>query len=324
MYHAYNVIKFLNNDDYANSTIIDDIRLTVSQYKNGTDNDAMIKFLAAFDAYNKRAALQCAQFAIILMTDGYPKEFKDLISYYNLPFRFSKNPQADKEVLKCMMGAEDIDLMGTILFLLQETNCAYLLYDQEFLTRLDAFINGRGITFENMSTSDKTSWHYRIPQDQNQIIYEYNMALANNNIQGTNKSVSNYGELMFNEYIRQVFADKQVIWVSRDVADGFGYEFVVYDNTVNRVSLYTVKSTTSEDYFYETSLNEQESRLCNETRNDPHTDYHIIRILLGDNIKMVDINDKAESANSLYQSANSYKVLRKANGILNKYLTIEN
>ena len=49
-----------------------------------------------------------------------------------------------------------------------------------------------------------------------------------------------------------------------------------------------------------------------------------IKILLGNDVRMVDIDDKSETVTNLYTTAESYKVLKRSANFLNSYMTIEN
>ncbi len=324
MYHVYNVVKFLNGEPYQKSTIIEDINRTFEDYNAGKGNDAIYKFIAAMNNYMLIKFQECMNFANIMMTDGYPNEYHQLLEFSFMPFKNSSNPMADKTLLENFYGVEDLKIDQAIMAIIGDNFRELYNDNQSFLDRMNFFFNYDPIDFEDIGTKARVGWFEKMPSDPNQIIFDYQGTNSKDPLY--NKKVGNYGELMFYQYLTAIQnGNMQVIWVSKDIGDGFGYDFAVYDQSINKITLYEVKTTTNEEFFNEISLNEYESRICNLTKTYSDTDYHIIRICLGNNVKMIDINDKTESVNNLCQGGGDYKVLKKANNsLLNNYLAIEN
>ena len=325
MYHAYNVIKYITGDFYNASSIEEDIRLTVKDYKNGKQNDAMYKFFVAVSNFIYQHQQECYRFAAVVMNDRYPNEFHSILEYYNMPFRYSRNPLADKVILEEMCNTENLSLDQAIMGLIGNYNYEQYNGNQEFLNRINFIFNFQPLTWSDLGKSQRVGWMEKMPSDPNQIVAEYNQVLANPMDPTYAKKVGNYGEYMFNSYLQGNYNNNyQIIWVSKDVGDGFGYDFAVLDLINNKLDLYEVKTTTKDEYFVETQLNEYESRICNLTRDYEDTDYHIIKILLGNDVRMVDIDDKSETVTNLYTTNESYKVLKRSANFLNSYMTIEN
>ena len=325
MYHAYNVIKYLTGDYYNISTIYDDIKQTFEDINSGKHNIALDKFHFALNQYLNYRYTECINFAKILMLDGYPNEYLQIMQYYNLPFKNSRDPKAEKLLFSSLMNYPDIGLDYVIMGLLGYYEYEKFNGNQEFLNRMYFFFHFQPLSFEDLNKSQRVGWIDKMPSDQNQIIQEYNQVLANPADPKFAKKVGNYGELMFYKYLKDNIHDKaQLIWVSKDIGDGFGYDIAVYDSLYNKLYLYEVKTTTKDEYFVETSLNEYESRICNLMRDHDDTEYHIIKILLGNEVRMIDINDKDETVSNLYQQEENYKVLKKSDNFLNSYMAIEN
>ena len=324
MYHAYNVVHFLNGEGYQNSTIIEDIKRTFEDYRSGKGNDAIYKFISSFNNYLANKTQECLNFANIMMTDCYPNEYHQLLEYFYMPFKNSSNPMADKAILEEYFEIEDLRLDQAVMILIGD-NYRFLYNDnQSFLDRINFFFNYEQISFEDIGTKARVGWFERMPSNPNEIILEFNETIQNPNDPNQTKKVGNYGELMFYNYLTSIANENmQVIWVSRDIGDGFGYDIAVYDQSINKITLYEVKTTTKEEYFNDTTLNEYESRICNLTKSYPDTDFHIIKILLGNQIKMIDINDKTETVSNIANPSEGYKVLKKSDKFINSYMAIK-
>ena len=322
MYHAYNVIKFLTNDPTCIfSDLIDDIKRTVTEYKDGKRNDAMYKFYNSYCMYIMLKSKKSIEFANILMSEGYPYEYHQLMEYYNLPFRYSANPMADKLLLEMMWGIDNLRLDQAIMGLIGNQEYERFNGNQEFLYRMNDFFNAYPLSFEDLGRSQRLGWiDERISYDDQVIINNFMYVLSNPNHPKYNKIVGDYGELMFYKYLEFVNqGHQQIMWVSRDLGDGYGYDFALYDRMKNILDLYEVKTTTKEEYFYDTELNEFESRICNLMADNPNTNYHVIKLLVGSQFKMVDITDKTNTAKDIYNNK-EVKLLKKTKeNFINRY-----
>ena len=131
--------------------------------------------------------------------------------------------------------------------------------------------------------------------------------------------------MLFYEYLRSIAKDPNtVLWVSKTLGDGFGYDIALYNPAENKIYLYEVKTTSVEEFFNDTTLNQFESRICNLLKDKPDHEYHIIKILVGNEVRMIDINDKTQEVSNLCNSVETYKVLKNTNTTLNTYMTIKN
>ena len=325
MYHAYNVIKFLTGDIFQESTLIDDIKKTVDELKKGKDNVAIQKFRSAFTIYVQKMQQEAIRFATILMYDGFPYEYQDIKQRYFMPFRFSKNPIADKLLFQTMFEMEEVKIDQLIIGLIGNYNYEYFNGNQIFLDRMNYFFNYDPIAFEDIGKRQRVGWIERIPLSGDVIVNEFNETMNKTNGVKNSKKIGNYGEYLFYQYLLNNYDySKEVMWISRDLGDGFGYDIAVYDRIENRIILYEVKTTTNEESFNNTDLDDYESRICNNYRDRDDTEYHVIKILVGSELRMIDIDDKNETVTDLLENKNNYKVLRKTNSVLNNYMIIKN
>ena len=325
MYHVYNVIKYLTGDEYYDKDLIDDIEKTFEDCKKGYLNDAIYKFYIALNNFIYQRRNDAITFANVMMSDGYPLEYKTIIEYYALPFRFARNPIAEKILIEKMCDIKDLRLDQAIMGLIGTNNKELFNSNPKFLERMNFFFNFEPISFESIGKSQRIGWIEPMPQDPNQIIYEYINVMNNPRDPKYGKKIGNYGELLFYEYLKSITPNtNHVLWVSKTLGDGFGYDIAVYNPVENKIYLYEVKTTANESSFYDTSLNQFESRICNLLRDYPDHEYHIIKILLGNEIRMLDINDKTTEVSNLYKPDEKYKVLRSPNTELNTYMTVKN
>ncbi|MCR5224327.1 MAG: DUF3883 domain-containing protein [Bacilli bacterium] len=326
MYHVYNVVKYLTNDPFCiMDSLLDDVERAYVDYKTLAPNDATVKLHTAFYQYLQQKFNEVVNFANILMMSGYPLEYKDLMLYYNMPFRSARNPMVDKRIIELMLGIDDLRIDQFIMGILGDYERDRFNGNSKFLDELYYFFYDQRISFESIGHSQKIGWmSEKIPYDPNQIITNYNNAMANKNSTIDCKAIGDFGEYLFYQYLLNNSKETdQNLWISRDLGDGFGYDLAKYDSSINMIKLYEVKTTTRPDKFYNVDLSEFESRICNNYKNLTDTEYHVIRVLVGDNTQMIDINDKTEEIKDLYQNAPS-KILLRTRATNNNYLIQKN
>ena len=199
-------------------------------------------------------------------------------------------------------------------------------YDNRYI----ATFNFRADASSRFKKSDKGVWGYfpsmalawRINQEAflEDADYIDNLKLRFGWGQVGNDQVS---ESAFVQSIDASLSDR-VIHLSVEQGDGFGYDIALYNPAENKIYLYEVKTTSVEEFFNDTTLNQFESRICNLLKDKPDHEYHIIKILVGNEVRMIDINDKTQEVSNLCNSVETYKVLKNTNTTLNTYMTIKN
>ena len=293
MNYVYEVIKFMTNAPYLNDTIIENIDASFEALKAGKCNKLMMDFSNAVSLYVQMKVEDCKRFASFLLCNGYPIDYQIVNEHYYLPFRYSRNPLADKRLLEHVFGVDDLRMDQAVLGLL---GMVYPVNEnQELLNRINFFFNGDSIypvTFESINNAPRMGKLGHMPISSEQIIQEF-MAVRNYpEHPDFNKLLGNYGELIMYSHLLNKYDDTQILWVSRDLGDGFGYDIAVYEIEKNYCKLYEVKSSINNVGCSTITLTHNEQRTCDAANSYDNEEYHIVRIYIGDHIKMVDIDQK--------------------------------
>lgn len=299
MYYVYNVIKYLSNGPYNDATIIQDIDATFDVYGKKTNN-LMNDFAVKLSTYLQMRIEECVRFSSFMMSNGYPWSYQEITNYYFLPFRYSRNPMADKRIFERIYNTEGITLDQVILNLLSTRYNVGA--NKEFLDRLNWFMNSEfpnNITFDNFGKIPRLGHLGHMLLSSEQMIQEYLIAKDNKAYPNFNKIIANYGELMFYYYLLNKHDDTQIYWVSRDLGDGFGYDLALYDIEGNYLKLYEVKTQSQFNTRLDIDLTTTEQNMCDAINQRKDEEYHIIRIRLNDTIDMVDIDQKNNEINDL-------------------------
>ena len=291
MYYVYNVIKYLSNMPCNYDTLIDDIDSTFKAIKVGKSNQLIIDFINHLNIYVQARVEDCARFASFLSSEGYPLHYKMINEYYFMPFRFAKYPMADQRILEHALNIENLTIENAVLALL---STRYTL-NKEMQDAIWFFFKGvpnDHIEFNTIGNAPRLGQLGNMPLSSDQMIQEYLSLRTNPNNPNAYKIIGNYGELMFYMYLINKYDDTQVMWVSRDLGDGFGFDLALYDIEKNFVKLYEIKTTTVEGATNDISLTQHELNICNSSLEQPNEEYHIIGIQLANPINMTDIDIK--------------------------------
>ena len=304
MYYVVNVTKYLKGESYFKDTLYSDIDKTLEAFVKYCPNNLTQDCYSAFFTYYQLKQADAKRFADFMLINDIPYEYSNLLNHYYLPFRYSRDPIADKKIFTGMFNIfynmnhkEDLR-MDEIIFILLGPYQDPCYSSKEFVDRMYEFFIGGGIDFSSISNNYFCFGNIGyMPRSVEQIISDYQMYRNNKKIDNATSIVGNYGELMYYRYLQSINQLHQVImWVSHDLGDGFGYDIAVYDAHNNKLIVNEVKATDNDNYFEHVSLTEHERNVANALRESPDTDYHIIRIGLGDKIQMVDINTKTDTA----------------------------
>ena len=294
MYYVANVIKYLRGDSYDEGTLISDIEETFKALKTKPFNNLFRDFYTQFNKFITRRRDEAYKFANIMMTDGFPYEYQNILEYYALPFRTSRNPIADKMIIEGVCNIKDLRLDQAIMSLLYDIEPNRFNRNQEFLNRMNFFFNYDPISFESIGNSQRLGRIGYMPEDPNQMISDYNWYKENKESPYALNIIGNYGEYMFYQYLLSIIRPEEyVMWVSHDLGDGFGYDIAVYNSLENKLYMYEIKSTDDPTKFENIYLSEHEKRVSNAVRENPQEEYHVVRLCLEQPFQMVDINDKS-------------------------------
>ena len=298
MYYVVNVIKYLAGDGYDPKTLHDDIAKTFDAIKTKSHNNLFQALYDKFAYYSEIKREEIFAFANTIMQEGYPEEYQKILQYYYLPFRTSRDPIADKMIYENMFKINNLTIEKVIMGNLVGSPYSC---NQVFIDRLNKFIEEEQISFESIKSGSKLERNRVIPSPQD-IAMQYEWYKQVKNTPDALAIVNNYGELMFYQYLQtNLTSNDRLLWISRDLGDGFGYDIAVYKSTENKLYMYKVKTTAEPSKFESVVLSESENRINNETNNNSQEDYHVVRICVEEPYQMVDIDNKTLSAKDLYQ-----------------------
>lgn len=294
MYYVVNVIKYLKGDQYCESTLMDDIEETLKALKTKSFNNLFRDLFKYFNNFITDRRNEAYNFANIMMTDGFPYEYQNILEYYALPFRTSRNPMADKRIIEGLCNINDLRLDQAIMSLLYGIEPDRFNCNQEFLNRMNFFFNYDPISFESIGNGQRLGRLGYMPANPDQMVKDYIFYRENKNTPYALNIVGNYGEYMFYQYLLSIIRPEENIkWVSHDLGDGFGYDIAVYNSMENKLYMYEIKSTDDPIKFENIYLSEHEKRVSNAVRENPQEEYHVVRLCLEQPFQMVDINDKS-------------------------------
>ena len=301
MDYINNAINFIINQKFNEETIIEDIDKTFKDKYYSKNNELTDIFFEYLDLYLSLKREEVIRFANTINMKGIPSEYRSILEYYNMPFRYSKCPLADKKIFENITGLDDIGIDQVVFALLRGYHENEFNNNQDFINYINYFYNAQQITFNSIGKSQRMGWIGAMPLSVDDIIKDY-LSIKNNKYDiDYNKKLGNYGELMFYRYlINNCCKGQQIMWVSRDLGDGFGYDIAVYDANINKLFLYEVKTTGRKEEIDNVSLNSFETRICNLFHTYEDTEYHIIRIYIGENIQIYDIDDKTSKIENIF------------------------
>lgn len=315
MYFVVNVIKYLSGDLYCDKDLLDDIDQTFEALRTKAPNNLFIKLHQEFAKYLEVKRAEALNFANILMTDGYPYELHNILEYYYLPFRTSRNPVADKKIFEGMFRLNEVRLDELIMGLICGIDPQRFDNNPEYLQRMNFFFNYDPITFESIGNSQRLGRVGYMPNNQNQIMLDYQAYKQCPSTPNALSIVGNYGEFMFVKYLESIKRPEEVIyWVSHDLGDGFGYDVALYNPTINKLNLYEIKSTDDPSKFENIYLTEHETRVSNAIRLNPNEEYHIVRLCVEEPFQMVDINDKSGDVMDITQPERNRMIIKSNSG----------
>ena len=296
MYYALNVIHYLNGEGYDAKSLYSDIEETFEAVRTKPSNGMIQRLYNSFNEYHIQRRSEIYTFANILMQQGYPEEYQQLLQYYYLPFRTSRDPLADKMIYENMFKLKNLTLKKVIM-----DNLYMSVYATHplFIERFEKFIEEEQLDFDTFKDGSKLGRANPIPMPQEILstFVSYNEAGLPKPIE----VVNNYGELSFYDYLTSTLQPTdQIFWVSRDLGSGFGYDIAIYSTTNNSLRMYKVKTTEFIGNFERIVLSESEKRMSNKVQNSPNEEYHIARLCVREPYQMVDICDRDLTAKDLY------------------------
>ena len=301
MYYVVNVTKYLKGEPYFKETLYSDIDQTLEAFTKFSPNSLTQDCYNAFITYYYMKQADAKRFADFMLLDDIPYEYSKLLNHYYLPFRYARDPIADQKIFSGMFKMfyhikdKDILRLDEIIFILLGPYQDERYNSKRFNDLMYEFFMGEGIDFSSINNAARFGNMGYMPRSIETIISDYQNYKRDNTIDNATSIIGNYGELMYYRYLESINKLHQIImWVSHDLGDGFGYDIAVYDAHENKLVVNEVKATDKDNYFEHVSLTGHERNVCRAFRESPNTEYHIIRVGLGDKIQMVDINTKTD------------------------------
>ena len=317
-----NVIKYMNDDPYKLDTIEDDIIFTFNNLDNEEYSSDIVKFKKVFNEYIGKRTKECKLFAKKVLENHENVYMREIELYKYLPFRESRNPMMDKLLIESISHSDNLSLIHAIELLVVKSD-ERELFSELLDERLYNFIVYEGIDFNDIKQAPRLSKLHEVPSFDDHIISTFYDAYNHPEKYNENQMYfieGDFGELMlYNKLRYEKNDDEEIIWVSRDIGDGFGYDIAKYNHTTNHIDLYEVKNTISEDKFLDVELTKFESLIKGASSNYSNTTYHVIRVYSTDaRINMFDIyidEDGRETAKELFSTHKYDTKSSKENGI---------
>ena len=283
-----NVERYMSGYKYNKETIFDDIKLVRNCYKINPGHDLLKNFDIQFMKFLNRKSNECEKYSQTVLNRKEEDFYQEALEFERLPFRYSRDPKVDFELLKTILNVSDIKYSDMIQFLSPRSNSSKLgniLYNT--LVQFD-------IDHTDFGKKTKMGWVEEYPKKDREIydrfikakeLYKYNEKVEDT------KAVGNYAELVFYKYLNKNRKDKEkFLWVSRFIGDGFGYDIMSVDNDTKETKLYEVKGSISLGNSTKIGLTERETAVFRYAK-EKGIEYHMVKVYLGgEEIKIYDLH----------------------------------
>lgn len=229
------ICDYLNNG-YGDEKVLLNIIDITKKYPN------QIKYLCPYiKEHYYQMQKEALNFYNILNSD-INLEYKKIKAYKNIPYKNKFNLHVDvklfslidKNINQIHLYKDNLKYKYLLEFLLKKQNCKLELINDFFKIYNISYL-----------------YFYEDPK-----IFEYNMDLYDeyvlkksfNDLYRYNNDYENYSSIVglyaeYLEYLKLLNNDGELIWVSRECGDGFGYDFMIYDKTYDIANCFEVKGT---------------------------------------------------------------------------------
>ena len=179
MDYINNAINFIINQKFNEETIIEDIDKTFKDKYYSKNNELTDIFFEYLDLYLSLKREEVIRFANTINMKGIPSEYRSILEYYNMPFRYSKCPLADKKIFENITGIDDIGIDQVVFALLRGYHENEFNNNQDFINYINYFYNAQQITFNSIGKSQRMGWIGAMPLSVDDIIKDY-LSIKNN------------------------------------------------------------------------------------------------------------------------------------------------
>ena len=279
-----NIINYLENKDYNDQTIFDDINKVITIDLPSYNTYLSNYLINVIKIYLNNYINLSKKFLEIALDYNKNIFYTELFEHKYMPFSKARNSYVDKYLIEKLLGTESLNLDIMIPTLVS-------LVDDKLASEYKSLMAIRSFVYENQCNdytfSKRFKSIHKYPTEE-EIEIRYNDLINGKIKDGFSFIIGDYAELVIYKKLVREYPNDKVIWVSKDYGDGYGYDIARYNVENDHMSLYEVKGTRSANKEF--SLTDMETRTFKYASNIKETDAHIMCVyLLNNTIKIVDV-----------------------------------
>jgi hypothetical protein len=283
--NVQNVINYLNGSDYNRATLPSDINIVCSWAHNKINFEGFDEFDRLFRQMINKRTYECIKFFNNHYTN-YPSYLLEWCELYrDYPFRQSRDPLMDRDIFFKTIGFDNSkldcvsELYSIITGLLSTAGIQIPddFQDKAYNTICNFGLPGGPFTIDNLRYAKYVSRMSNTPfpetLDDAREVYTLDPNKENTGF---------FGEHLAVDYIKKFLGpDDEIIWASKDIGDGFGFDILIYNHVTNKVTVFEIKAANSEEEFNKDELTFHEN-ICKERSLDKSNGYEFreLRLLL--------------------------------------------
>ena len=279
-----NVLKYMADREYDKLNLKFDIDIVKQCYDI---NPYLLKqFDNVFIEFLNKKAEEVERFNKILLKPNNNYFLQELFQYAYLPLRYSKDPIMDAKILVTFCGLTE-DFYHTIIFALSDPKYKNT---SDYVNKIHCFIANEGISYEGFGKNSKIGWYEKYPETNEEIIDQFKIVKDEYRRSETilnNKAIGNYAELECIDFLKNIIEpNEEIIWVSRYIGDGFGYDIMIHNKLTNEVKLYEIKGSLSINQENIIGLTRPETTTL-EIANSKNVEHHSVKFFFDNDITRV-------------------------------------
>ena len=302
-----NVINFLCDNNYDQNTIIDDINMVISIIDSENIKTDFKRFDDLYRNLLFKRMEEANNFYKAVVESSGNIFYNFIKEHITMPFRNSRNPMAEKALFEGMLHVDNLRYREFVISLI---GYVHPTLDNNLISLIDNALAYYEIDFHNIDCLPRFNTMHPFPKDDKTIIDNFNLVKDNKKDNNYGVYLGQYSELLAYQYLLEgLFDDEKIIWTSRDVGDGFGYDISIYNKESQFIDLYEVKGKYNSER--EIELTDFENKIKEVAFNTDNTCYHILKVYINNNdITYIDIyEDEDGNIKAIDQHKNEYKVV---------------
>ena len=281
-----NIINYLSDESYDKDSIYDDIDRCMALHNQQIPIDGLDKLRTEYLKMIKKRQDEAVKFYNAVNTNYPSLVLSNVRMFENYPFRQSRDPKADRDLIVKLNGIDKKfnntteQFIFLVLLLLYHSG---VKYEESFQDTLYNIVFNYGdvggpIDVDNM---DKAIYVSRIGDKK----FPQSLDAAKDlfNKYGDNETTGFFGEYIAIKFIKEHMLNDgdQIVWVSRTLGDGYGFDILVENPITNKYVVYEVKAHQNEDNFNSDNLSYTEDVYRhNSLDKNNNYDYRVIKLLL--------------------------------------------